>query len=71
MDKHVWKDIPEPFVFAPFFVVEENEEQTGKLKKELKEEKYLRKRLESKVDHVEEELTDLRHEKESLDKVSS
>ena len=49
----------------------ENEEQTGKLKKELKEEKYTRKRLESKVEHTEEELADLKHEKESLEKVRS
>ena len=51
------------------FVTVESSEQSDKLKQSLKEEKQTRKRLESKVDHIEEELNDLRHEKESLERV--
>ena len=47
----------------------ENEEQTGRLKQDLKEERQNRKRCESRVEHMEEEVSDLRHEKESLEKV--
>ena len=51
------------------FVIVESTEQSDQLKQSLKEEKQTRKRLESKVDHIEEELNDLRNEKESLEKV--
>lgn len=47
----------------------ESAEQGDKLKQSLKEEKQTRKRLESKVDHIEEELNDLKHEKETLERV--
>lgn len=47
----------------------ESAEQSDKLKQSLKEEKQTRKRLESKVDHIEEELNDVKHEKESLERV--
>ena len=47
----------------------ESTEQSDQLKQSLKEEKQTRKRLESKVEHIEEELNDLRHEKESLERV--
>ena len=47
----------------------ESTEQSDQLKQSLKEEKQTRKRLESKVDHIEEELNDLRHEKETLERV--
>jgi len=50
-------------------VTVESTEQSDQLKQSLKEEKQTRKRLESKVDHIEEELNDLRHEKESLERV--
>ena len=50
-------------------LIVESTEETEKLKKTLKEEKQAKKRLESKVDHIEEELNDLKHEKESLEKV--
>ena len=55
----------------PFFVCAtvESTEQSDQLKQSLKEEKQTRKRLESKVDHIEEELNDLRHEKETLERV--
>ncbi|KAJ7334499.1 FK506-binding protein 15 [Desmophyllum pertusum] len=46
----------------------ESAEQGDKLKQSLKEEKQTRKRLESKVDHIEEELNDLKHEKETLER---
>ena len=52
-----------------FYIVIESTEQSDKLKQSLKEEKQTRKRLESKVDHMEEELNDLKHEKESLERV--
>ena len=51
------------------FVIVESTEQSDQLKQSLKEEKQTRKRLESKVDHIEEELNDLRNEKESLERV--
>ena len=51
------------------FVTVESTEQSDQLKQSLKEEKQTRKRLESKVEHIEEELNDLRHEKESLERV--
>ena len=47
----------------------ESTEESDKLKESLKEEKQTRKRLESKVDHFEEEMNDLRHEKENLERV--
>lgn len=47
----------------------ESTEQSDQLKQSLKEEKQTRKRLESKVDQIEEELNDLRHEKETLERV--
>ena len=50
-------------------VTVESAEQSDQLKQSLKEEKQTRKKLESKVDHIEEELNDLRHEKESLERV--
>lgn len=43
--------------------------EASKLKQDLKEEKQTRKRIESKAERVEEEISDLRHEKESLEKV--
>ncbi|XP_066020866.1 FK506-binding protein 15-like isoform X2 [Pocillopora verrucosa] len=46
----------------------ESAEESDKLKQSFKEEKQTRKRLESKVEHIEEELNDLKHEKESLEK---
>ncbi|PFX25950.1 FK506-binding protein 15 [Stylophora pistillata] len=46
----------------------ESAEESDKLKLSLKEEKQTRKRLESKVEHIEEELNDLKHEKENLEK---
>ena len=49
----------------------ESTEQSEQLKENLKEEKQTRKRLESRVDHMEEELNDLKHEKEKLEKVRS
>ena len=52
-----------------FLVTVESTEQSDQLKQSLKDEKQTRKRLESKVDHIEEELNDLRHEKESLERV--
>ena len=50
-------------------VIAESAEQSEKLKQSLKDEKHTRKRLESKLDHLEEELNDLKHEKESLERV--
>lgn len=50
-------------------MIAESAEQSEKLKQSLKDEKHTRKRLESKVDHLEEELNDLKHEKESLERV--
>ena len=50
-------------------VTVESAEESDKLKQSFKEEKQTRKRLESKVEHIEEELNDLKHEKESLEKV--
>ena len=50
-------------------VAVESAEQSDQLKQSLKEEKQTRKKMESKVDHIEEELNDLRHEKESLERV--
>jgi hypothetical protein len=47
----------------------EKESLATKLKQDLKEEKQTRKRLESRADHMEEELSDVSHEKESLEKV--
>lgn len=52
-------------------VTVESAEESDKLKQSLKEEKQTRKRLESKVEHIEEELNDLKHEKESLEKVGT
>lgn len=52
-------------------VTAESAEESDKLKQSFKEEKQTRKRLESKVEHIEEELNDLKHEKESLDKVGT
>lgn len=52
-------------------VTAESAEESDKLKQSLKEEKQTRKRLESKVEHIEEELNDLKHEKESLEKVGT
>lgn len=52
-------------------VIVESAEESDKLKQSLKEEKQTRKRLESKVEHIEEELNDLKHEKESLEKVGT
>ena len=49
----------------------ESAEESDKLKQSFKEEKQTRKRLESKVEHIEEELNDLKHEKESLEKVGT
>lgn len=50
-------------------MIAESAEQSEKLKQSLKDEKHTRKRLESKLDHLEEELNDLKHEKESLERV--
>lgn len=47
----------------------ESAEESDKLKQNLKEEKQTRKRLESKVEHIEDELNDLKHEKDSLERV--
>lgn len=47
----------------------ESNEQSERLKQSLKEERQTRKKFESKVEHIEEELNDLRNEKESLEKV--
>lgn len=52
-------------------VTVESAEESDKLKQSFKEEKQTRKRLESKVEHIEEELNDLKHEKESLEKVGT
>lgn len=52
-------------------VTAESAEESDKLKQSFKEEKKTRKRLESKVEHIEEELNDLKHEKESLEKVGT
>lgn len=52
-------------------VTVESAEESDKLKQSFKEEKQARKRLESKVEHIEEELNDLKHEKESLEKVGT
>lgn len=52
-----------------FVFVSEKASLVAKLKQDLKEEKQTRKRFESRADHMEEELSDLRHEKESLEKV--
>lgn len=52
-------------------VTAESAEESDKLKQSFKEEKQTRKRLESKVEHIEEELNDLKHEKESLEKVGT
>ena len=49
----------------------ESTEQSEQLKENLKEEKQTRKRLESRVDHMEEELNDLKLEKEKLERVRS
>lgn len=49
----------------------ESAEESDKLKQSFKEEKQARKKLESKVEHIEEELNDLKHEKESLEKVGT
>ncbi|XP_068729870.1 FK506-binding protein 15-like [Montipora capricornis] len=47
----------------------ESSEQSERLKQSLKEEKQTRKQFETKVEHMEEELNDLRNEKDSLEKV--
>lgn len=52
-------------------VAVESAEESDKLKQSFKEEKQTRKKLESKVEHIEEELNDLKHEKESLEKVGT
>lgn len=52
-------------------VTVESAEESDKLKQSFKEEKQTRKKLESKVEHFEEELNDLKHEKESLEKVGT
>lgn len=52
-------------------VTVESAEESDKLKQSFKEEKQTRKKLESKVEHIEEELNDLKHEKESLEKVGT
>lgn len=52
-------------------VTVESAEESDKLKQSFKEEKQARKKLESKVEHIEEELNDLKHEKESLEKVGT
>lgn len=49
----------------------ESTEQSEQLKENLKDEKQTRKRLESRVDHMEEELNDLKLEKEKLERVRS
>ncbi|XP_048587727.1 FK506-binding protein 15 isoform X2 [Nematostella vectensis] len=46
----------------------ESQLHTEKLKQDLKEEKQTRKRVESRADHVEEEMADLQHEKDKLEK---